>query len=138
MNKKRICLVTSGHPPFDERIFWKFGKSLIEAGYSVSIICSTEELNKVVDGIIMTGFDGFSYPKKKKIETFYNLINQFNPDLIICSEILPVFATLKFRKINEFTKIILDITEWVPENVAFKFNGINRWVKYFYLFLFRI
>lgn len=135
MNKKRICLVTSGHPPFDERIFWKFGKSLIEAGYSVSIICSTEELNKVVDGIIMTGFDGFSYPKKKKIETFYNLINQFNPDLIICSEILPVFATLKFRKINEFTKIILDITEWVPENVAFKFNGINRWVKYFQLLL---
>ncbi len=135
MNKKRICLVTSGHPPFDERIFWKFAKSLIEAGYSVSIICSTEKLNMVVDGIIMTGFDGSSYPKKKKIEIFYDLINQFNPDLIICSEILPVFAALKFRKINEFTKIILDITEWVPENVAFKFNGINRWVKYFQLLL---
>lgn len=135
MNKKRICLVTSGHPPFDERIFWKFAKSLTEDGYSVSIICSTVELNKVVDGIMMTGFDGFSYPKKRKIETFYNLINQFNPDLIICSELLPVFAALKFRKINEFTKIILDITEWVPENVAFKFNGLKRWVKYFQLFL---
>lgn len=135
MNKKRICLVTSGHPPFDERIFWKFAKSLTEAGYSVSIICSTEELNKIVDGIIITGFDGFSYPKKKKIETFYNLINKFNPDLIICSEILPVFAALRFSKIKEFTKIILDITEWVPENVAFKFNGLKRWVKYFQLLL---
>lgn len=135
MNKKRICLITSGHPPFDERIFWKFGKSLIEAGFSVSIICSTLEINKVVDGISVTGFDGISLPKKKKIEIFYNLINQFNPDLIICSEMLPAVAALKFRNLNQPTKIILDITEWFPENVAFKFTGLKRWIKYFQLLL---
>ncbi len=66
MNKKRICLVTSGHPPFDERIFWKFGKSLTEAGFSVAIICSTQEINKVVDGIIIDGFDGRIIPEKEK------------------------------------------------------------------------
>jgi glycosyltransferase involved in cell wall biosynthesis len=132
---KRICLVTSGHPPFDERIFWKFGTSLTEAGFSVSIICSTQEISKVFDGISITGFEGNSFPKKTKIEDFYSLINQFNPDLIICSEMLPVFAALKFKKENPNTKIILDITEWYPENVAFKFNGIKRWIKYFQLLL---
>jgi glycosyltransferase involved in cell wall biosynthesis len=132
---KKICLVTSGHPPFDERIFWKFAKSLSEAGYSVSIICSTQELNKVVDDISIAGIDGFSYPKKKKIDSFFNLIIKFDPDLIICSEILPVFAALKFRKQNPYTKIILDITEWFPENVAFKFNGLYRWIKYLQLLL---
>jgi glycosyltransferase involved in cell wall biosynthesis len=128
-------LVTSGHPPFDERIFWKFGTSFIEAGFSVSIICSTQEINRVVDGISVTGFDGVSLPKKKKIEIFCNLINQFNPDLVICSETLPVFAALKFRKLNQPTKIILDITEWFPENVAFKYSGLKRWIKYSQLLL---
>lgn len=135
MSKKRICLVTSGHPPFDERIFWKFGASLAEAGFSVSIICSTLEINKVVEGISITGFDGFLIPKMNKIETFHSLINQFKPDSIICSEMLPVFSALKFKKENPETKIILDITEWYPENVAFKFSGIKRWIKYFQLLL---
>ncbi|HEX9252426.1 MAG TPA: hypothetical protein VF870_09295, partial [Ignavibacteriaceae bacterium] len=135
MNNKRICLVTSGHPPIDERIFWKFSKSLKDAGFSVSIICSTQDINKVVDAISLRGFDGTSFSKKKKITEFYNLINLFNPDLLLCSEMLPVFAALKFTKENPDTKIILDITEWFPENVAFKFHGIKRWIKYFQLLL---
>jgi len=128
-------LVTSGHPPFDERIFWKLGASFTEAGFSVSIICSTQEINNVVDGISVTGFDGVSFQKKKKIETLYSLINQVNPDLIICSEMLPVFAALNFKKRNPSTKVILDITEWFPENVAFKFAGLKRWFIYFQLLL---
>jgi glycosyltransferase involved in cell wall biosynthesis len=135
LNNKRICLVTSGHPPIDERIFWKFSKSLKDAGFSVSIICSTQDINKVVDVISLRGFDGTSLSKKKKITEFYNLINLFNPDLLLCSEMLPVFAALKFTKENPDTKIILDITEWFPENVAFKFHGIKRWIKYFQLLL---
>lgn len=133
MNKKQICLVTSGHPPMDERIFWKFGTSLTEVGLSVSIICSTQEINKVVNGISIAGFNSVLLPRKKKIEKFYSLINQFKPDLIICSEMLPAFAALKFRKLKPSIKIILDITEWFPENVAFKFNGLKRWIKYFQL-----
>ena len=135
MNKKRICLLTSGHPPFDERIFWKFAKSLSEAGYTVSIFCSTQEINKVLDNITITGFDGTTFPKQKKINDFYILINQFNPDLIICSEMLPVFAAIKFRNLCKHAKILLDITEWFPENIAFKINGIKRWIKYFQLLL---
>jgi len=23
LENKKICLITSGHPPFDDRIFWK-------------------------------------------------------------------------------------------------------------------
>lgn len=135
MDKKRICLLTSGHPPFDERIFWKFGQSLNEFGFSVSIFCSTEKINKSYNGISIFGFDGYSYNKKKKIDSFYDLLNQFKPELIICSEMLPIFAALKFKKNNGNTKIIMDITEWFPENVAFKFNGVKRWIKYLQLLL---
>jgi glycosyltransferase involved in cell wall biosynthesis len=135
LNKKRISLLTSGHPPLDERIFWKFSKSLKDSGYSVSIFCSTQEINRVVDEINIIGFDGVSFSKKKKIHSFFELLSKFNPDLIICSEMLPVFAALKFRKQNPSTKIILDISEWFPENVAFKFTGLKRWIKYFQLLI---
>lgn len=131
--KKKVCIVTSGHPAFDERIFWKFAKYLHKAGHSVSIFCSTQEIQQVADGIAITGFNGTSYKKWKKIDEFYSLINQFNPNLIICSEMLPVFSALKFRKGNPNAKIILDITEWYPENIAFKYEGLKRWVKYFQL-----
>lgn len=132
---KRICLITSGHPPFDERIFWKFGKSLKDAGYSVSILCSTQDINKTVNDISITGFNGISYSKKKKINEFYNHLNKFKPDLIICSEMLPVFAALNFKRLNPDVKIILDVTEWFPENIAFKFRVIKRWIKYFQLLI---
>lgn len=130
MNPKRICLVTSGHPPLDDRIFWKFSKSLSENGFSVSIICSTTNINLVKDNIQVTGFDGISYSSKNKIVEFYKLIDQFSPHLIICSEMIPVFAALKYRRKNKNAKIILDITELYPENVAFKFKGLKRWLKY--------
>jgi len=135
LNKKRICLVTSGHPPFDERIFWKFGQSLSDNGYTVSIICSTEQINKTINGISIKGFDGYSYNKKKKIDSLHDLITASNPDIIICSEMLPVFAALNFKKVKKNTKIILDVTEWFPENVAYKFNGVKRWIKYFQLLI---
>lgn len=135
MNLKRICLVTSGHSPLDDRIFWKFGKSLSENGFSVSIICSTININQMVNDITISGFDGNSYSSKNKIVEFCKLIDQFSPHLIICSEMIPVFAALKYRRKNKNAKIILDITEWYPENVAFKFKGLKRWLKYFQLIL---
>lgn len=135
MNNKNICLVTSGHPPMDDRIFWKFSKSLSEAGYSVSILCSTENLNKAESDIQLFGFDGYELSKQEKIKRFFNHLVEIKPDLIICSEILPVISALKFKKINPAVKIVLDITEWFPENVAFKLKGINKWTKYYQLFI---
>jgi glycosyltransferase involved in cell wall biosynthesis len=135
LKNKRICLLTSGHPLYDERIFWKFAKSLQVHGFDVFIICSTQNINTVVDQVYLFGFDGLSLTKKKKIEEFSSLLIKLNPDLIICSEMLPVFAAHRFKKINPKAKIIIDITEWFPENVAFKFKCINRWIKYFQLLL---
>ena len=54
MNNKRICLVTSGHPPMDDRIFWKFSKSLSEAGYSVTYASITEDSYTNFLGIVST------------------------------------------------------------------------------------
>lgn len=135
MNKKKICILTSGHPPFDERIFWKCGNSIKNAGYDVSIICSTQNIIKEVDGINIIGFDSSVLTPKRKINHFKSLIDSVNPDLIICEEMLPVFAAINIRKRNNHIKVVLDITEWYPENVALKLNGLKKWIKYFQLLL---
>jgi len=135
LSKKRICLLSSGHSPFDERIFWKFAKSFQENEFSVSIFCSTLQIDKVVDGISIKSFDGSDFSKNKKAREFYSLISKFKPELIMSFEMLPVFPALKFRNRNKSVKVVLDITEWYPDNVALKFTGFKRWLKYFQLFI---
>ncbi|MFZ2324289.1 MAG: glycosyltransferase [Ignavibacteriaceae bacterium] len=135
MKSKRISIITSGHPPFDDRIFWKFGNSLIETGFEVSIICSTKNINENINEISIIGFDGSGKKAKEKITQLTTLIGSVKPDLIICEEMLPTFAAINYRRKNKKVKIILDVTEWYPENVAFKLTGLKRWIKYLQLFL---
>lgn len=135
MDVKRISLLTSGHPPLDERIFWKFAKSISAAGYKTSIFCSTQKIITEKDDILIKGFDSQNLSKNNKIVQFFTLIESFEPDLVVCSEMLPVFAALRYKKLKPNLKIILDVTEWYPENVALKFMGIKRWLKYIQLIL---
>lgn len=47
---KRVCILTSAHSPFDARIFHKQAKSLVKAGYDVTLIAQHDE-DEIVDGI---------------------------------------------------------------------------------------
>jgi len=53
MANKKICILTTVHPAFDPRIFHKQAKTLINAGYDVSLIAQHEE-SIIVDGIKIT------------------------------------------------------------------------------------
>ena len=140
MNKKRICLVTSGHPSFDERIFWKFGLTLTENNFDVMIIASTEDIHIHIRGIIINSFNGIDLDKNNKIKKFYNYLIEFNPQIIICSEPLTVIAAVKYRrKQNSDVKVIHDVTEYYPHQNAFKgLSGFRKYLKYLKLFLFNV
>ena len=51
MNKK-VCILTSVHTPFDTRIFHKQAKSLLKAGYDVTLIAQHDK-DELVGGIRM-------------------------------------------------------------------------------------
>jgi glycosyltransferase involved in cell wall biosynthesis len=46
----RVCILTSVHPPFDTRIFHKEAKSLLKAGYEVTLIAQHDK-DEIVEGI---------------------------------------------------------------------------------------
>jgi glycosyltransferase involved in cell wall biosynthesis len=137
---KRIAIITSGHSSYDDRLFWRFGISLQQNGFDVTIISSVEELNAVDHGIRFKSFAGISYNKKDKISRFVNLLLEINPKLIICCEPLCLLAAYKYRlssrkKIN----IIYDVTEYYPHNAMLKsYSGIKWLIMYLKYFIIHI
>lgn len=127
-----IVIVTTGHSPLDERIFYKFGISLTKHKHSVSIICSTEVIDTAVDGIRIRGFKDDSLPKKEKIERLFAEITPFDPSLIICCEPLPILAARKYKRESlREVKIIYDITEYYPlRNMLINYSGFLRIIQY--------
>ena len=136
---KKIALITTGHPPFDERIYWKFALSISSNDYETAIFCSTENINEKKQNILLKGFKDDSLSRKEKLNKLFHLISEFNSDLIICFETSAIIPAYKYKKSNNNKcKIISDITEWYPENVAFKYSGVKKWISYFTLYFFNI
>lgn len=134
--RKRIAIITSSHSPYDERIFWKFGKTLSEF-FDVCIISSKEDADTYKENIRIIGF-GEVQKHGVKIDLFYLYLSNFKPDLIFCSQPLTILAARRYKRKNKKAKIVYDITEWYPENIASKLRGLNKVYRYIILFLINI
>ena len=135
-----IAIITSGHPPFDERIFYKLGQSIKKAGYYVSIICSTQLIEEEVDEIFVKGFDGERLNKSDKVAEFVTELKNISPQLVICCEPLTILASYKYKRShNKKLKIISDVTEYYPfQNTLNRYRGLFRVYQYLRYFVFNI
>jgi glycosyltransferase involved in cell wall biosynthesis len=114
MGIRTVAFLTSSHSPFDDRIFHHQAKSLAQS-FKVVIISGAETRSATVENISIVSDNNHGLNRKKKIEFFKQSLNPFNPELIICSEPLPIIAALKYKKaVHQRVKIIYDITEWYP------------------------
>lgn len=133
---KKVAIVSTGHLPFDERLFDKLGKSLTKMGNQVFILVTTENIQTERANIKIIGNHSEKIIKNvfSRLNFLLKNLKIINPDLIICSEPVPVIVSFIFTLIQKRkspSKIIYDITEWYPENIYLKRKGLNR----FFLFL---
>ncbi|MGE5364649.1 MAG: glycosyltransferase [Bacteroidota bacterium] len=151
MNKS-IAILTTGHPAFDERIFYKFAHSFSRHGCRVKIISSysdpdilsteSKRHNFPVEGVPIE-VAGINENDKKdrhrKIACFTDHLDKFRPDVVICCEPMLLLAANRYKKkIKSPILIFSDITEWYPDNYVSKFSGLKYLIMYASMTLFNI
>jgi glycosyltransferase involved in cell wall biosynthesis len=126
MNKKFVCHLSSVHPAFDSRIFFKECKSLSEAGYYVSLI-AVHDKEETVDGIEIIPFLKYKSRIKRILFSPFKMFSMamkqqayiyhfHDPELLIAGILLRVFAG---------AKVIYDIHEDYSKNFIDK-----PWIKF--------
>jgi len=125
----KIVFLTSGHFPYDDRIYYHMAITLAGSGHNVLIISSKADTIDKDGNISINSFNGQNLSKREKIASFRERLDTFNPDISICSEPLPIIAAKQYRKrAGKKIKIIYDITEWYPAARFLKeYYSMGRW-----------
>jgi glycosyltransferase involved in cell wall biosynthesis len=126
--QKKICVMTSAHPPFDARIFHKQCKSLAAAGYLVTLVAPNSQ-SLVRDGVpvkatrirsnrwqraTLGAWDVFRSSLQEKADVYHF----HDPELIPAGLLLRLLGC----------KVVYDVHEDLPGTFSYK-KYIPRWLK---------
>lgn len=117
---RKVCVMTSVHPPFDVRIFHKECKSLARAGYHVTLIASCDEACEI-DGIRLKPLPQWKgrWDRMTRGQILvYRSAREADADIYHFHdpELIPVGLLLTFLG----KKVIYDIHEDLPRTFSYK------------------
>jgi glycosyltransferase involved in cell wall biosynthesis len=117
---RKICVLTSAHPPSDVRIFHKECKSIARAGYGVTLIASADK-DGVREGIKLVRLPRW----KNRLDRFlrgslaiYKKAREENSDLYHFHDPELIPAALLLRLAGK--KVVYDIHEDLPRTISYK------------------
>ncbi len=128
-----VAILTSSRSPYDDRIFFHQAISLSAHKIDVTIISSKSDEHKTEKNITFDCFIDKGMQKKQKINLFIKKLTAANPDAIIGSKPLVIYAAKKYNRITgKKAKIIYDITEWYPSKKYLRhINILSRPLAFF-------
>jgi len=124
MIEKKVCIMTSVHPVFDTRIFYKQCKSLAEKGFEV-ILIAKHHREEVVDGIRIVPFSEF---KNRFSRIFFSSVKMFflairqkthvyhfhDPELIPVGLLLRILCKKVIYDVHEDYPLDIQSRYWLP------------------------
>jgi len=130
----KVCILTTVHQVFDVRIFYKQAKTLVQAGYKVTLIAQHDK-DEIVDGVRIVALPK---PKNRFIRifvliwrVFYLALSQkadvyhfHDPELIIVGIILRILGK----------KVIYDIHEDISKQILSKYwipNFLKKFISFY-------
>src|SRR5580704_2731326 len=124
----KVCILTSAHPVFDVRIFHKECKTLVRAGYDVTLVAGhTESLS--VDGVTIKAVT----PAKGRFERWFRTTAAVYRAAVAVDadvyhfhdpELIPVGLLLRAQG----KKVIYDLHEDLPQTVPYK-PYVPKWMR---------
>jgi len=147
LQNKKINILTSVHPPFDDRIFHKEAKTLVKAGYDVILIAQHNE-EEVVDGVRIVPLPKprsrfermtkvvwklFKLALKKKADVYHF----HDPELIPVGLVLRLFGKRVIYDVHEDAPKQILNKNWIRSHivrklVSFFFNIFERFSCMFF------
>lgn len=120
MSKPKICVMSSVHPPFDVRIFHKQCRSLVQAGYDVTLVVPHDK-EEYIDGVRIKAVSKPRNRKERFLKTgraVYRKALAVNADIyhIHDPELLFYGQLLRLRR----KKVIYDMHENLPRDILTK------------------
>ena len=126
---RKVCILTTVHPPFDTRIFHKQAKTLVREGYDVTLIAQHDG-NTVVEGVRVIGLPR---PRNRLSRIFgltwrafrlalcqrADIYHFHDPELLLIGVLLKLFTR---------AKVIYDVHEDVPQQILTK-HWIPAWLR---------
>ena len=122
--KNKVCILTSVHPPFDVRIFHKEAKSLVKAGYDVTLIAQHDK-EEIVDGVKiinlqkprnrierMTKTIWSAYRKAVQVDA--DIYHFHDPELIPVGLLLKKIGKSVIYDVHEDYFESIKLKEWLP------------------------
>jgi len=117
----KVCILTTAHSPFDERIFHKEAKSLVEAGYEV-VIVAPHEKSEVIEGIRIQAVAPLSSRKDRiwRLKALYQLAVQENADIYHFHDpdLIPVALWLGRKQCKP---VIYDVHEYYGDSLLTRY-----------------